>query len=64
MVKDRLGDELDRASGKAKQWAGRATGNPQMQRRGRFQEMLAKARITARSMMKKLLATLRERRGR
>lgn len=64
MAKDRLGDELDRAAGKAKQWAGRATGNPQLQRRGRFQSGLARVRITARTTMKKLLARLRERSAR
>lgn len=64
MGKDRLGDELSRASGKAKQWTGRATGNATLQRRGRFQAGLAKVRITARSMTKKLLARLRERSGR
>lgn len=64
MVKDRFGDELDRASGKAKQWAGRATGNAPLQRRGRFQSGLARVRITARTMMKKLLTRLRERSAR
>lgn len=64
MVSERFGNELDRVSGKAKEWAGRATGNARMQRRGRFQSGLAKIKIAGRGATKKVLTALRERRGR
>lgn len=64
MVSERFGDELNRVSGKAKEWAGRATGNARMQRRGRLQSGLAKVKITGRSTAQKVITAMRERRGR
>lgn len=64
MVSQRFGDEMDRVSGKAKEWAGRATGNARLQRQGRVQSGLARTKITTRNATKKLIVALRERRRR
>lgn len=64
MVSERVGDELNRVSGKAKEWTGRAIGNPRLQRRGRIQSGLAKVKITGRNTATKVISALRERRGR
>lgn len=64
MVSERVGDELNRVSGKAKEWTGRATGNARLQRRGRIQSGLAKVKITGRNTAQKVVTTLRKRRSR
>lgn len=62
MVKDKFEDRVDRASGKAKEWAGRTTGNARLQREGRLQAGLAGAKITVRDTVKKLMAAVQQRR--
>jgi uncharacterized protein YjbJ (UPF0337 family) len=43
MLGDRLHNRVDRVSGKAKEWTGRATGNTRREREGRIQAGLAYA---------------------
>lgn len=60
MVSDRLGDRVDRVSGKAKEWAGRTVGNSRLQREGRVQSGAANARIKIRNTTKKTITMVQE----
>jgi uncharacterized protein YjbJ (UPF0337 family) len=64
MASIRFGDRADRVSGKAKQWAGRASGNSRLQWKGRAQSGLAGAKIGFRDLVKRAAKAVRARRGR
>lgn len=64
MVSNRLSDRMDRVSGKAKEWAGRAAGNSRLQRKGQFQSTLARIKIKVRDTAKKIIGAFQERRRR
>jgi len=59
-----VSNRMDRVSGKAKEWAGRAAGNSRLQRKGQIQSVLAGAMIKVRSIAKKIIGMIQERRRR
>lgn len=54
----RFQHRFDRASGKAKEWAGRATGNTRRQRQGRLQWTIAEIKIKFADTSQKIMTVL------
>jgi uncharacterized protein YjbJ (UPF0337 family) len=51
---DRFGDQVDEASGKTKEWAGKATGDRDLEREGQVQHGVAETKETARDVGEKV----------
>lgn len=59
MVREKVTDQVDRISGKAKQLAGRASGNIRWRGKGWIQSVFAGAKITVREIAKTISGTAR-----
>jgi uncharacterized protein YjbJ (UPF0337 family) len=56
-------DRIDQGAGKAKEWAGRATGDRGLEREGRAQSGIAGAKVKLREAARHVIDVFRERRG-
>lgn len=63
MADEKFYDRIDQGSGKAKEWAGRATGDRRLEGEGRAQSGLAGAKIKLRGAVRKIVRAFRPPRG-
>lgn len=55
----RFDDRIDQATGKAKEWTGRATGDRGLEREGRAQSGFARAKIKVQDAFRKIVRAVR-----